>query len=250
MRLTRPPVLGEDTVALDSMWAALSPESTTDTPVIRAVMITSLNGVSSVDGRSAGLGTTTDHLLFHAMRARADLILVGAQTALTEGYGPAQITPAWQGRRTGPPPQILLLSRGLSDRVINHCVNAGGGLDIVAAHDADPERVRVARERGVRVHVLSPLPIGEAVRELAAGMGAREISFEGGPGVLTTFLEAGGVDELILSLSPQVLISGDSSGLVTADSDSPCQVPMRVVAAFSGPDGGLYTRWTVGETTR
>lgn len=246
MRSTSPPVLGSNQAALDSIWEALSPESTGNEPVIRAVMISSIDGTTTVDGRSGGLGTPTDHLVFHAMRARADIVLVGSGTALAEGYGPAKISSAWQDRRSGPAPIVLLLSQSLSDVVIDHCVQAGPGLGIVAAHDADPERVRFAEERGVRVHVLNQQPIGDAVRTMAAGLGAREITFEGGPKILSTFLESGAVDELVLSLAPEVILRGDSSGLVPAGSGPVARVPMKVASVFTGPDGGLYTRWIVG----
>lgn len=245
MRSTRPPVFGDDPAGLERLWTALDPDPSLPTPCIRAVMISSIDGTTSVDGRSGGLGTPTDKLIFHAMRARADLVLVGSGTALTEGYGPAVVRPEWRGRHTGPPPVVLLLSRSLSEPVVEHCAHAGPGVGIAAGHDADPDRVRVARESGVDVHVLDPGPTGPAIRALAARLGAREVDFEGGPEVLASFLSAGAVDELILSLAPELILCGDSSRLVSAGPRPTTRVPLRVVASFSGPDGGLYTRWVV-----
>lgn len=245
MRSTRPHVVSDDPAALDQIWAALDPDPSTPRPAIRAVMISSIDGTTTADGRSGGLGTPTDHLVFHAMRARADLIVVGSGTALTEGYGPAQITGAWRDRRGTPAPPVLLLSRSLSDRVVDHCAQAGPGLGIVAAHDAATDRIRAARDRGVPVHVLDPGPFGEALRTLTRRLGAAEVDLEGGPEVLGAALASGGLDELVLTLSPQVVIGGDATRLVTHPGGPATRVPMRVVDSFSAADGGLYTRWVV-----
>ncbi|MBB0989920.1 hypothetical protein G6009_00190, partial [Dietzia sp. SLG510A3-30A2] len=88
--MTRPTVIDDDPAALEALWAALDPEPGLPVPCIRAVMISSVDGTTTVDGRSGGLGTPTDRLVYDAMRARADLILVGSGTVLAEGYGPAR----------------------------------------------------------------------------------------------------------------------------------------------------------------
>lgn len=250
MRSTRPHVVADDPAALEQIWTALEPDPSTPRPAIRAVMISSIDGTTTADGRSGGLGTPTDHLLFHAMRARADLILVGSTTALTEGYGPAVVTEAWRDRRDAPPPPVLLLSRSLSDAVIDHCAGAGPGMGIVAAHDADPDRIRAARARGVPVHVLDPGPFGESLRALTRQLGATEVDLEGGPEILGAALSTGGLDELVLTLSPQVMIGGDATRLVTHPGGPATRVPMRVVDSFSASDGGLYTRWVVDGQAR
>ena len=43
---------------------------------------------SPSDGRSAPLGGPADRALFHALRARADAVMVGAGTVRDERYGP------------------------------------------------------------------------------------------------------------------------------------------------------------------
>jgi riboflavin biosynthesis pyrimidine reductase len=247
---TRPPVLGDDPGSLDALWEALAPDPAGPSPTIRAVMITSLDGSSTVDGRSAGLGTPADHLLFHAMRARSDLVLVGAATALSEGYGPAVIHDAWKDRRPGPPPPVALLARSVSDDLIDHCAGHGEALRVVVTQHADPARVDLARDRGVHVDVLDPGPVGPAARAYAARLGAHEVDFEGGPRLLGAFFAGGAVDELVLTLSPQVILGGDDTRLVLPDAEAPARVPMHVATAFTAPDGGLYTRWVMDRSAR
>ena len=247
MRSKHPPVLDQTNAALDALWHALDPDPSSPAPRIRAVMISTIDGTATVDGRSGGLGTPADELVFQAMRARADVILVGSRTALTEGYGAAAISPVWGDRREGSPPTVLLLTRSLSDEVIDHCAAVGPGMGVVAAHGVDADRVRAARDRGVAVHVLDPGPPGAAVRTLMRSLGAGEVDLEGGPEVLGGLLATGGVDELILTLSPTVALGGDATRLVSSGVAGTERVRVRVADAFTAPDGGLYTRWVVRE---
>lgn len=243
MHSTRLPVLEDDPSALDLLWETLAPDPGSPTPRIRAVMIASVDGTTTVDGRSGGLGTPTDGLVYHGMRARADLVLVGSGTALAERYGPARISEVWSDRRSAPPPTVLVLSRTLPDALVDLCAEAGHGMEVAAEHGISTDRLEVARRCGVTVHVLGPGTTGAAVRELVARLGASEVAFEGGPSVLAQLLVEDAVDELILSTAPEIVIGGDDTPLVSGV--GAVRVPMRVAAAFTCPRGGLYTRWVV-----
>lgn len=250
MPSTRLTELGSDPASLAAMWSALAPEPGGRTPTIRAVMIASLDGSTTVDGRSGGLGTPTDQFLFHAMRARADLVIVGAATAITEGYGPAQPHEAWRAYRGTPPPPVVLLARTLSDQLVEHCTGHGDALAVAVTPDVDRDRIAEAERRGVRVHVLDPGPYGAAVRALATRLGAEEVDFEGGPRLLARLLAEDAVDELVLSLAPEVIVGAHGDPLVRSEGGASARVPLRVSDAFTGPDGGLYTRWVVDRDGR
>lgn len=259
MRSTRPSVLDGSPESLDAIWTSLAPEAAPATgsrsacahtetwepspaePRLRAVMIASIDGTTTIDGRSGSLGTPTDKLVYDAMRARADLVVVGSGTVLTEEYGPARVSQVWADRRQDTPPVVVALTRTLSDRLVDHCAAVGDGVQIATSHSVDAERLEAARARGVTVHVLEPGPLGAAIRSLAAGLGAGEVCVEGGPRLLGELLAEGAVDELVLSVAPEIVLGGGGSRL-TSGPDSG-RIPMRVVNAFSGPDGGLYTRW-------
>ena len=63
--------------------------------------ISSLDGRVALDGRSAALGGPADRALFHALRARADAVLVGAGTVRDERYGPLVKSAAVREARLG-----------------------------------------------------------------------------------------------------------------------------------------------------
>src|SRR5687768_4179928 len=63
-------------------------------PLLRLDMVASANGAATDEmGRTTGLGGPGDHTIFHALRAMADAILVGAGTARIERYGPHRPSP-------------------------------------------------------------------------------------------------------------------------------------------------------------
>jgi riboflavin biosynthesis pyrimidine reductase len=55
---------------------------------VRTNFVTSLDGAVELEGRSASLGGPADRAAFMAMRAVADVVMVGAGTARAERYGP------------------------------------------------------------------------------------------------------------------------------------------------------------------
>ena len=54
--------------------------------LIRLNMIASVDGATTIEGRSGGLGNRNDHAVFRALRANADTVIVGLATVLAEGY--------------------------------------------------------------------------------------------------------------------------------------------------------------------
>lgn len=175
---------------------------------VRANMISSLDGSATAAGRSGGLGGDGDRRLFQALRAAADVVLVGAATVRDEGYG----TPAH--------PALAIVTRGEVART-PRLYPPGGPEPIVYAgggHSVDLE------------HVLTDL----------YERGYRRILTEGGPGVLGALLAQDLVDELCLTVAP-MLVGGQGKRIVTGP-DLPVHTWRR--AAVHGDDEGyLYTRW-------
>ena len=65
-----------------------------DRPWVKANFVSSVDGAVSLGGRSGGLSDTNDKKIFRLGRALADVVLVGANTAMIERYRPvrAQLT--------------------------------------------------------------------------------------------------------------------------------------------------------------
>lgn len=175
---------------------------------VAANFVSSVDGAVSVDGRSAGLGSAADKLVFLLGRDLADVVLVGAGTVLVEGYRGARPSAERRERHglTEALPIAVVTARGtltpelplFTDAVIPPIV-----ITTAAAAAKLPElpgEVIIAGEHEV--------DLGTAVRELA-GRGLRRINLEGGPTLFGSMIAAGLVDSLNLTLSP-LLAVGDS----------------------------------------
>lgn len=187
-------------------------------PWVMLCMVSGLDGSTTVGTTSRGLSSTTDQQLLLTLRSFADVILVGANTARWEGYGPPRSAdqrvavvsrtgnfdfslPLWQSGRA-----VLLMPEDSPDVPVP-CVRAGrGDVDIEAA---------------------------------LAGLGARVVQAEGGPTLNGVLTAADLVDELNLTISPQVT-GGSGPRTVTGAPELPRRMHLAHVLE---DDGFLFTRY-------
>lgn len=210
---------------------------------VRTNFVTSLDGAVELDGRSGSLGGPADKAAFAAMRATADVILVGAGTVRAERYGPVQLDEEAQERRAAraqdPLPRIAV-------------VTAHGSLDpdsplfkseappilvtCAAALDARPD---LAAAADVIVCGQGSVDLGGALDALAA-RGLMRVLCEGGPTLFWTLLENGLVDENCLTFSP--VIAG--AGRRRLSGDLPLAAPARFeLRGLLEGDGLLLARY-------
>ncbi|MEL6050452.1 hypothetical protein QVH36_02190 [Corynebacterium rouxii] len=86
-----------NTEAIERIVYSALPATTIDEPECRAIAITSINGSATLSGVSGSLGDQTDaELLIQLLQLRgwADAIIVSAETARKEKYGPARLQTA------------------------------------------------------------------------------------------------------------------------------------------------------------
>jgi riboflavin biosynthesis pyrimidine reductase len=197
-----------------------------DRPWILANMIASIDGAATdPTGRSAGLGGPADLRVFSAIRAVADIVLAGAGTVRTERYGPARLPPAQQEvrRRRGQPPRprIAVVTRSLaldldlplfhdaSDEYRPIVITTTAGLDRVRGHGGATAARDLAMVAEIVVAGERSVDWGTALRALRTTARAGVVLVEGGPTTIAQLVAADLVDELCLTVSPQ-LVAGDA----------------------------------------
>src|SRR3954468_15141591 len=111
---------------------------------VRVNFIASPDGATTVAGRSRGLQSPGDLLVFRILRALGDAILVGAGTAAAEGYGPMEDDPAVVRLREelGRPPTapIVVVSRRASVPLDSRLIGGAVPSICVTCEAADPAR--------------------------------------------------------------------------------------------------------------
>lgn len=214
-------------------------------PRVRLTMITSVDGATAVDGVSGGLGCPADQRLFQLNRAFADVILVAAGTMRSEGYGPAPMSPDLREERRrrgqGPVPPIAVVSRSCAFDWDAPFFADAEARPIVITVQAAPEK---SRARAARVADL--VMAGDDAVDLAAaidalgGLGFRSIAAEGGPSLNGALAARDLIDELCLTVSPQ-MVAGDSKRAVTGPA---LATPSRMALASACREGDyLFLRY-------
>jgi riboflavin biosynthesis pyrimidine reductase len=214
---------------------------------LRVNFIASLDGATTIDGVSEGLGSVGDRRVFRVLRALADVVLVGHGTAAAEGYRAVTADSPVGRLRTSigsaPTLPIAVVSRRAFLDPASRLV--GGAVSptlLVTCEAADRSRRDALAAAGVTVLVCGDddvdLPLA---LDRLAGLGHEQVLCEGGPTLLHAALIAGVVDELDLSLAP-ALVGGDEKRLLGPALPDKTDLGLRQVLE---EDGVLFTRYGV-----
>ncbi len=180
--------------------------------LLRLNMVASADGrVTDAHGRSGGLGDDGDLAVFRSLRALADGIVVGAQTARVEGYGPHRLHASVAQRRRADgrprPAAIVVVSRSLLlDYDAPLFTEAEPSTVVLTCAAAPSDRLARARQAGVVVVTGDgEVDLRAAVKLLREEHGMAHLLCEGGPTLNGRLLEAGLVDELCLTTAPTLV---------------------------------------------
>jgi riboflavin biosynthesis pyrimidine reductase len=222
----------------------------TDHGGIRANMVTSVDGAADAAGLSRGLQTPGDNRVFAVLRELADVVLVGAQTAETEGYRPAAFDETRRHRRReyglGPQLPIALVTRTL-------------GIDLTGPLFRDPESrplvITTAQADDAAARAVADVIVcgdhaidfGEARRQLAA-RGLTRVLCEGGPTLLGRVVAAGELDELCLSLTPMLI--GPGAGRLIGGAPWTDGLRELELRGLLEDNGALFARYAVTRELR
>lgn len=205
-------------------------------------MVASVDGQTRVAGSSSPLNDEDDKALFGALRAVSDAVVVGAETARIEGYGPVRLPSSVQAKRRAlgleSLPPLVIVSRSLSLDGIPALENPSDRL-LVATGESGYERRHDLEASGVEVELAGFDGVEPSrLLSLLKDRGARVVLCEGGPSLNAQLLAASVVDELNLTISPQIVGGGTPSisGGIGAESR------IRLVEILKG-DRSLFVRY-------
>jgi riboflavin biosynthesis pyrimidine reductase len=197
-------------------------------PWLRANMVASADGAATRDRLTEGLGGPADRRLLSLLRALSDVVIVGAATVRAEGYGPVRPRDWWAGLREGrtPAPPLAIISRGLDlDFDAPLFTEALSPTIVVTCESAPPDRVRAGEKRAEVITVGDEWVDTGAALDALAGRGLVRQLTEGGPRLLASLTAAGRLDELCLTMSPQ-LTAGDAVRVLNGPAMEP--MPLRL----------------------
>jgi riboflavin biosynthesis pyrimidine reductase len=203
----------------------------TDRPTVIANFVSTLDGIVALGGgRLSGGGLISgfhepDRFVMGLLRALADVIVIGAGTlrgSSGHGWTAERVHPesaaafaAWRAEMGLAQHPTTAVVTGSGDIPVEHSGLNDPSIPVVIA--TTPRGAERLRHAGLAPHV-SIEPIGadgpldaDALVGIGASRGARLILTEGGPHVMGEFVRGGLLDELFLTLAPQV-VGRDAAG--------------------------------------
>ena len=183
-------------------------------------MVASVDGSSVLAGPSGGLSSDADRDVMLTLRALADVIIVGAGTVRSEGYG----KPAKQGQRIG------VVSRTGQVDTSSALFASGAGFLIL------PENAPATKIESVRAGI-DEIDLDAAIRLLPGA--PRFVHAEGGPLLNAALAAADLIDEMNLTISPQLI--GGSGPRVVSQAPDLC-TRLRLVHLLESEDF-LFSRY-------
>jgi riboflavin biosynthesis pyrimidine reductase len=260
--------------ALASLYGRLAFPTHPGRPHVIGNFVTTLDGVVSlnVPGQSGGGSISGqnahDRMVMGLLRAVADVVIVGAGT-LRES-----LQHVWTAAYIYPPLtdgyQQLRAALGKPEPPLTVIVTASGAIDLslrVFQSGEVPVLVVTTQEgaQRIREHVLPQLVQVEAVQQtgaisarriLEAASAVRQsdiILLEGGPQLIGDFFAEGCLDELFLTLAPQVAGRDNSSerpGLVEGQRFAPEQPVWGTLMGIKRAENHLFLRYTFEDDTK
>lgn len=203
-------------------------------------MVASIDGAAAIEGVSGGLSSEPDKTMFRALRAQADVILVGARTANAERYRPA--------RRSGA--RIAVVSGSLSVDpdlpLFNQSPDPPSALLplVVTTVDADVDAAARLADRAELLRTgTGSVDLLACLRHLHS-LGTRVVLCEGGPALNAGLLAADLVDEVNLTNAP-LTVGTDAPRIASAPSGgSPAAAPREfMLEHVIAHENVLFVRW-------
>jgi GTP cyclohydrolase II len=177
----------------------------TGRPLVTLSYTQSLDGsIADRPGRPLSLSGSESMILTHGLRSSHDAILVGIGTVLADN-------PRLNVRLvTGKSPQPVIVDTRLRFPPYANLLKSGRSPWIVANEGADPERREALEAIGAQVFCL-PAANGlvdlEVMLRKLGEMEVNSLMVEGGAQIITSFLTARLVDQVILTIAP-LLVGG------------------------------------------
>lgn len=243
-----------------------------DGPTIVANFVSTLDGVVALDrggetgGREISGGFEPDRFLMGLLRATADAVLVGAGTvraSRTQDWTPAHVYPpsavalaGWREQLALVPAPTTVIVTGSGELAPGQSGRLGADAPVIVATTTGGARRldRAMPRHHAEVVVLAedgPVPV-DALLELFRQRAFTVVLSEAGPTLFGQLLASRSVDELFLTLSPQLVGRSEDSprlGLVEGIGLSPGLAPWSRMHTVMRSDDHLFLRYRLWAAT-
>jgi riboflavin-specific deaminase-like protein len=217
-----------------------------------------INAVSSVDGRTimegkaAGIGSRTDRRTMRTLRSKVDAVMIGAGTLRAEKLSLGLDSPD-----ALPQPLAIIVTDSGEVPLEEHLVVEEGQEVLILLSEAAPGRV-VERLRVIAPVMKAPadstgaVDLKRALLALQAERGVESLLVEGGPGLNHAMISRNLVDELFLTVAPELLGGSEERTLTLLRGPTlPARDrPALDLASIHLSGGELFLRYSITPPSR
>jgi len=209
-------------------------------PFVQVNFVASADGAATVSGRSRGLSSPADKKVFALGRDLADVVLVGAGTAVVEGYRGVRRTDLRAERRarlglSDIPPIAVVTGQGSIDPESPLVTDTAVPLIVLTSEAAPVDRRKALADAGADVVVAGTSRVDAALAlDALADRGLRRVCCEGGPTLFADLIAAGLVDQLCLTVAPVLVGSGAVRVATGRPADEPMGLTLESVLTDEG----------------
>lgn len=210
-------------------------------PFVIVNMVATVDGQGRIGENTAELGDSIDQELFAVLREQVDCVMAGIRTVGIENYKAPGGKPETRARRE---------EKGLAPRPIFATATRTGNLPLDAPLFASEDaHVVVFSDESIdtsavaaRVDVVATEDPVEMLSRLRHDYGVRSLLLEGGPHINTGFFTGELVDELFLTIAPQLVGAGEPFPIIAGD--LPREQRLHLIGALLANEH-LYLRYRV-----
>ena len=174
-------------------------------PYVIINMVSSVDGRTALEGKASGIGSATDRRTMRTLRSRADAVMIGAGTLRAE-----KLSLGLDVADGEPQPLAVVVTHTGDVPLEEHLIVKGGQKVLILLSDAVTGRV-VERLRDLAPLMRAPadstgaVDLERALLALRAERGVESVVVEGGPGLNHALISRRLVDELFVTVAPELL---------------------------------------------
>jgi riboflavin biosynthesis pyrimidine reductase len=222
----------------------LSELASGDVPYVIANMVSTADGRATLSGRTEQISSDADRELFLDLRTQVDAVMAGPGTIGLEGYGPILRSEERRNRRRelGLDPSALAVTASRSMELpVQAPLFQDPGSRIVVLTNSDREPPEVPAQLTVERVPGEDLDIVAGLTLLRQRHRVRSLLVEGGPTLLASFVAAGALNELFLTLAPKLVGGAGEIGILEGAAPAvPIELEIRSVLK---EEGFLFLRY-------
>jgi riboflavin-specific deaminase-like protein len=219
-------------------------------PYVIINSVSSVDGSTVMEGKAAGIGSVTDRRTMRTLRSKVDAVMIGAGTLRAEKLSLGLDTSDGVSQ-----PLAIIVTHTGDVPLEEHLIVRGGQEVLILLSEAAPKRI-VERLRALAPVMRAPadpsgaVDLEAALRILKAERGVEALVVEGGPGLNHALVSHQLVDEIFLTLAPEVL-GGSADESITLLRGPALQASVRptldlVSVHLAGDE--LFLRYSIAQT--